>query len=104
GPCNVDHYLDDALNVTGNFVSYATVIPFHDVEVQLSSGRVVACRIEWGGGSGHFIAIYGCRNIEGINYFEIDDPNTGKNLISESGLLYTYSGSGSWSHTFITKP
>ncbi|MET0637350.1 MAG: papain-like cysteine protease family protein [Chitinophagaceae bacterium] len=103
-PCNTAYYLDDALLTTGNFVSYTNMVPFNQVEAELKKGRIVACRIEWGGGRGHFIAICGCSTMAGVNYFDVDDPDAGQSTISEAGLLSAYAGSGSWSHTFITKP
>jgi len=103
-PCDKPWYLNEALTKTGNFVNYGTPLSFSDVEKQLKTGRVIGCRIGWQDSGGHFVVIHGCRSDAGINYYSIDDPSTGKSETTENGFHTAYLGSGTWTHSFITKP
>jgi len=66
--------------------------------------RVVGARVGWHGGGGHFMVIYGCRTMNGINYYDIDDPIYGKTQITETAFNTAYQGAGSWTHSYITNP
>lgn len=101
--CNKPWYLERALSITNNFTSIQGALSFHDVELELSNGRVVGARVGWFGGGGHFMVIYGCKTINGINYYYIDDPIYGKSEILEFAFQTAYQGAGSWTHSYITK-
>ncbi len=103
-PCNKQWYLHEALQTTGNFIRYSHPLSFDEVKRELSADRVVACRVGWSDGSGHFVVIHGCRSDDGVNYFSIDDPNSGKSEATENGFRIAYLGNGKWTHSFITKP
>lgn len=102
--CNKPWYLDEALTATDNFSAISPPLTFQQVESELASGRVIGARVGWRGGGGHFMAIYGCKTINGINYYSIDDPIYGKSEITENAFLNAYQGAGSWTHSYITKP
>lgn len=103
-PCNKPWYLDKALTITGNFMSISGVMTFTTVRAQLVAGRVIGTRIGWSGGGGHFMVIYGCQVKSGVNYLNIDDPIYGKSDITETTFKTRYQGSGSWTHSYKTKP
>lgn len=103
-PCNKPWYLTEALTKTGNFVRYDNPLSFSDLQNELSTGRPIGCRIGWADGKGHFVVIHGCRTDQGINYLRIDDPSAGKSETTENGFRTAYLGTGSWTHSFITKP
>lgn len=103
GPCNKPWYLNDALTVTNNFVAISNPLTFQQVVAELSAGRVVGARVGWYGGGGHFMVIYGYNTINGVNYYNIDDPIYGKSQITESGFLNAYQGAGGWTHSYTTK-
>jgi hypothetical protein len=104
GPCNVPWYLDRALTRTKNFVElkYGTMT-WEAVKEQIDAGLVVGTRIGWSGGGGHFMAIYGVSKILNTKYFHIDDPIYGKSVLTVSQFSTNYQGSGSWTHSYITK-
>lgn len=103
-PCNKPWYLDRALTVTNNFINQYGILTFQQVESELLSGRIVGARVGWFGGGGHFMIIYGCKSINGVNYYNIDDPIYGKSIITETAFQSVYQGAGSWTHSFTTKP
>jgi hypothetical protein len=103
GPCNVPWYLDRALTRTENFVSMSGAAPFSTVEAELKGGRVVGARVGWSGGGGHFMAIYGCGTRAGDQYFDIDDPIYGKSSPTVATFSSSYQGSGTWTHTYLTR-
>ena len=104
GPCNVPWYLDKALTRTKNFVElkYGTMT-WEAVKEQIDAGLVVGTRIGWSGGGGHFMAIYGVSKIFNTKYFHIDDPIYGKSVLTVNQFSTNYQGSGSWTHSYITK-
>ncbi|MEA3014273.1 MAG: hypothetical protein QOD42_2818 [Sphingomonadales bacterium] len=103
GPCNVTWYLDRALARTENFVSITGPISFQAVDAELRAGRLLGARTGWHGGGGHFMVIYGCSTIDGVQYLNIDDPIYGKSNPSFATFSNNYQGAGSWTHTYFTK-
>jgi hypothetical protein len=104
GPCNVPWYLDRALTRTNNFVQlkYGTM-SWEDVKKEIDKGLVVGVRVGWSGGGGHFMAIYGVSKILNTKYLHIDDPIYGKSTLTVSQFSTNYQGSGTWTHSYITK-
>lgn len=103
GPCNVPWYLDRALTRTQNFVELKGTMTWENVKAEIDKGLVVGTRIGWSGGGGHFMAIYGVSKILNTKYFHIDDPIYGKSVLTVSQFSNSYQGSGSWTHSYITK-
>ncbi|MDQ1638875.1 MAG: hypothetical protein QOF62_2214 [Pyrinomonadaceae bacterium] len=101
--CNVPWFLDRALTRTQNFVSISGPITFQQVRDEIDAGRPVGTRIGWSGGGGHFMAIYGYSLVEGVEYFDIDDPIYGKSHLTVADFSSNYQGSGSWTHAYLTK-
>ncbi len=103
-PCDKLWYLHEALTITNNLDHYEERLTHSDVERELQAGRVIGCRVGWRGGGGHFMVLHGCKTVNNSTYFSIDDPIYGKSEITETAFLDSYQGSGSWTHSFITKP
>jgi hypothetical protein len=103
GACNVPWYLDRALTRTNNFVSVTGTVSFEQIRSEIRAGRVVGARIGWSGGGGHFMVIYGCATIAGVEYFDIDDPIYGKSQPTVETFTNSYQGNGSWTNTYFTK-
>ncbi|MDQ0966650.1 hypothetical protein QFZ20_002053 [Flavobacterium sp. W4I14] len=102
-PCNIPNYLDKALSITGNFETITQTLTFNQVEAEINSGKVIGTRVGWYGGGGHFMVIYGCKTINGVNYYNIDDPIYGKSEITENAYLSAYQGAGKWTHSYLTQ-
>ncbi|ACU62887.1 papain-like cysteine protease family protein [Chitinophaga pinensis] len=104
GPCNVPWYLDKALTRTKNFVQFISgTMTWESVKEQIDKGLVVGTRIGWSGGGGHFMVIYGVSKVLNTKYFHIDDPIYGKSTLTVSQFSTNYQGSGSWTHSYLTK-
>ncbi|HJT75373.1 MAG TPA: papain-like cysteine protease family protein, partial [Chitinophaga sp.] len=103
GACNVPWYLDRALKRTNNFVALKGTMSWEDVKDEIDKGLVVGTRIGWSGGGGHFMCIYGVSKVLNTKYFHIDDPIYGKSVLTVSQYSTNYQGSGSWTHSYITK-
>lgn len=102
--CNVPWYLDRALTRTGNFVSIsAGPASFTTVCAEIDAGRPVGARIGWSGGGGHFMVVCGYSRVGALEYLDIDDPIYGKSHLSVAEFSGNYQGSGSWTHTYLTK-
>ena len=103
-PCNQPWYLNKALEITENFVSYQSgTISWTQVKTELEKGMVVGARIGWNGGGGHFMVIHGVSKQLGAEYLHIDDPIYGKSTLTYQQFATNYQGSGTWTHTYFTK-
>ena len=104
GPCNQPWYLNLALDITGNFVSYqGGTITWSQIRDELDKGLVVGARIGWSGGGGHFMVIHGVSKQGATEYLHIDDPIYGKSTLTYQTFATNYQGSGTWTHTYFTK-
>ncbi|MFT3705771.1 MAG: papain-like cysteine protease family protein [Agriterribacter sp.] len=102
--CNVPWYLDKALDRTHNYVSFSSgTMTWEAVKAEIDKGLVVGTRIGWSGGGGHFMCIYGVSRIGSTKYFHIDDPIYHKSILTVDQFSNNYQGSGSWTHSYITK-
>ena len=75
---------------------------FRSAEGELARGYVIGIRIGWSGGGGHFIAMDGAKTSDATVHLE--DPIYGTSDIAYATLVSSYQGSGSWTHTYYTKP
>jgi hypothetical protein len=103
GPCNIYGFLDDALTRVGHFDHFAGVATFSSIDDEIEADRPVGIRVAWSGGGAHFLAIIGCLE-DATNYVALDDPIYGKSDVAFATLSSTYQGTGSWTHTYYTKP
>lgn len=103
-PCNVPWYLDRALTRTQNFVSIQSgTISWSRIKQELNNGLIIGTRIGWTGGGGHFMGIHGVSKILSTEYLHIDDPISGKSVLTYNQFATNYQGYGSWTHTYFTK-
>jgi hypothetical protein len=101
-PCNLYGFLDTSLQTVGKFDHMTSSSePDATITGQTQSGRPLGIRVAWGGGGAHFImAVGGGPN----NMVSIKDPWYGASYIPYNTLLNSYQGSGSWTHSYFTKP
>ncbi len=104
--CNQTFQLDKALSVTSNLAACSTT-PTTPSQVlkQIAADRPVAARIGWRGSvppSGHFVVIMGVI-IGKPSMFLIDDPCGERSEVDRFTFCSNYQGSGSWTHTYLTK-
>lgn len=103
-PCNIPWYLDRALQRTSNFQSMVSgTIGYDAINAEITAGRPIGARIGWSGGGGHFMVIYGCSRVGGVDYVDIDDPIYGKSHLTLATFTNSYQGNGHWTHTYYTK-
>lgn len=100
--CNIPWYLDSALIRTNNLNYWAGgASTYTTVEQQVNSSRPHGVRIGWSGGGGHFVIISGYTTGQVLT---IRDPWYGTSYITYNTLKTAYQGSGSWTHSYFTKP
>jgi hypothetical protein len=106
GPCNQSSYLDQALELTGNFASMVgTSETFAVVQGEIAASRPLCIRVSWNLTDGHFLAIYGWLIAgRGTKYYLVADPIYGTSQITETALRSAYQGIGSWSHSYHVAP
>ena len=103
GACNVYGFLDDAIQRTGHLQSAGGgTATFAQVEAEAVAGRPLGIRTAWSGGGAHFIASTG---IEDDSLVYVSDCGSGTtSVVDYNTLLTSYRGSGTWTHTYYTKP
>jgi hypothetical protein len=99
--CNVTGYLDKALTWVGHLKSeQSSAATYAATSAAVDAGQPPCIRIQWSGGGGHFIGVYG---IEPTNLLWVTDPIYGQSLVSYSTLTGgTYQGNGNWTNTYFT--
>ncbi len=104
--CNKPWYLDRALRRTGNLASFNSgTVPYGTVQQQINSRRALGVRIAWSGGGGHFVVLDGySTGAPGTQFVSVRDPIYGTSTYAYARFVNGYQGSGSWSHTYYTKP
>ena len=102
--CNVVGKLNEALTVTGNYVTLVFgVLSAAKIQAQINAGAVIGARIEWADATGHFVAIYGINQINGQYYLNIADPIYGNSILPIDEFANRYQGRGQWNVSYITK-
>lgn len=102
--CNVPYYLDRALTRTQNLSSLlGRVLTWAEIQAEIDGGRPVGVRVGWSGGGGHFLAIFGYGRQGGQDVVDVDDPIYGVSRISVDTLRNSYQGSGTWTHSYLTR-
>lgn len=102
--CNQYGYLNLALEKTSNFNGMITgTITFAQIQTEINAGRPIGTRTAWSGGGAHFLCIIGYAVISGTNYVYLDDPIYGASCVTLSSFTTNYRGSGTWTHTYLTK-
>ncbi len=104
GACNVYGFLDQALSTVGHFDHMAGgAADFQTVDHEIDARRPMGVRVAWSGGGAHFVAIGGYRE-RPVQYVHVEDPFYGPSDVPYSTLQNGYQGSGTWTHSYWTKP
>jgi hypothetical protein len=69
---------------------------------EVSAGRPVTLRVQWGGGGGHFIAVTGYLTAS-TDWVAVDDPAFGPSDILLNTLNTAYQAKGSIDETHFTQ-
>jgi hypothetical protein len=103
GQCNIYGFLDDALTRVGHFVSSnGSTTSFANTEAQVLQGRPLGIRVAWSGGGAHFVAATGTEDNSMVYVSDCGSGTT--SLVDYNTLLTAYRGSGTWTHSYFTKP
>jgi hypothetical protein len=104
--CNRPHVLDAPLSRANVLAPPKRTgsVSYSDIRGEIDAGRPVAWRIAWRGGGGHFAVIEGYQ-VQGGRWVAIDDPWYGASDVEVPTLTGgKYQQTGSWSHTYFTRP
>jgi hypothetical protein len=105
--CNRPWMLDTSLARVGALVPPVTgVVPCTRLMAQIHARRPVGCRIGWGGGGGHFVAIDGYQAVSTpkTQNVSVRDPWYGSSIYSYANFRLRYHSIGAWTDTYQTKP
>jgi hypothetical protein len=103
--CNQPNVLDSPLSRAGvlDHMEGGTVA-YSAIRGEIDAGHPLAWRIGWSGGGGHFAVIEGYQSLGG-EWVSIGDPWYGPSDVAVSSMTGgSYQGSGSWTHTYFTRP
>jgi hypothetical protein len=101
-PCNAYGYLDQTLGIVGHFDRMTQPSTFDEVEKEMVAGRPLGIRVAWSGGGAHFIAATGTEDDGSV---WVSDPGSGTtSLVPFNTLRSSYLSSGTWTHSYFTKP
>lgn len=103
GQCNIYGFLGAALTTVGHFNRQTgTQSSFAEVETEMLAGRPLGIRVAWGGGGAHFVHATGT---EDDGFVWVSDSGGGTTaLVAYDTLRTSYSGSGTWTHSYFTQP
>lgn len=88
GGCDVQNTLDGSLRRIGRLRQPIIhgYLRVGAVAAELSSNLPLPIRVEWKGGGGHFVVIYGIRMIQAAVQFAVSDPIYGENAVMGAAL------------------
>ena len=96
--CNVDAHLADVLGAIDlSPQRIPNPVPLEDIQRELDAARPVCLHIDWGNGSGHFIATVGYHGEPPM--LAIEDPYYGSLDVDFDTFRQAYRG-GTWDHTY----
>jgi hypothetical protein len=103
--CNQPNVLDSPLNRAEVFDhKQGGPVAYDSIRNEIDAGRPLAWRIGWTGGGGHFAVIEGYQRV-GAEWVAVDDPWYGASDVPVSSLTGgAYKRSGSWTHSYFTRP
>ena len=102
--CNKTWFLQKALTRVGNLLKFTGKRKsFADVKSEIDNGVPLGCRIGWTFGGGHFVAVDGYLEQDGIEDVDVCDPWSGDSTLSYSTFATNYDGKGIWTHSYTTK-
>lgn len=103
GPCNVYGFLDGSLKRAGHLDHMeGGTVPYDGVRGQMLARRPLGIRVAWSGGGAHFVAATG---VEEGDLVVVSDCGSGTtSVVAYDTLRTAYNGSGTWTHSYYTKP
>jgi hypothetical protein len=104
GACNVPWYLDRSLTRVGHLNNWAGApATMAQIQTEINAGRPLGARIGWASGGGYFVVLSGYSARAG-NFVTVDDPIYGHSTLPLATFQSSYQGSGSWTHSYWTRP
>jgi hypothetical protein len=106
--CNTPWTLNTVLTRVGHIASFTgSSTSFADLRTEIDNGRPLGVRIGWSGGGGHF-NILSCYTwhplLRLLRSVQVEDPWYGTSVWDYDTFRTAYQGSGSWTHSYKTKP
>ena len=105
--CNTPWTLNTVLTRVGHLAAFSgSSTSFADVCTEIDNGRPLGVRIGWSGGGGHFnvLACYSFNPLLRPRSVQVEDPWYGTSVWDYDTFRTAYQGSGSWTHSYKTKP
>jgi hypothetical protein len=101
--CDQAAPLQDALNIVENFQDdFVSPLEFAQIREQIDQGYPVCARIEWVGGSGHFVVISGYRETAHGQFVIVKDPLYPNSTLRYDSFRFGYRfGSGKWTDSYL---
>jgi hypothetical protein len=102
--CNVEWRLSRALTRTSNLRGMEPrAMTFAELRADVTVQRPMCARIEWQGGTGHFVVLVGYADLDGTRYITVEDPAAGQSVYDFEQFLSAYEGSGRCTHAYWTR-
>ena len=103
--CNTAQVLDSPLTIVGDLDHMVVAAEtYANIRRQIDFGRPLCLRVAWSGGGAHFLAAKGYDAHGGGQIVNVDDPIYGPSDVTYSTLTTNYRGSGTWTHSYYTRP
>lgn len=103
--CDVPWYLDRALQRVGHLNNWTNgSFPMAAIQPEINGNRPLAVRIGWNSGGGHFVVLSGFSSSPAGDFVTVEDPIYGQSTLLLSTFQTAYQGSGSWTHSYRTRP
>jgi hypothetical protein len=103
--CNTAQVLDSPLTIVGHLDHMVVAAEtYANIRSQIDFGRPLCLRVAWSGGGAHFLAAKGYDAHGGGQIVNVDDPIYGPSDVTYSTLTTNYRGSGTWTHSYYTRP
>jgi Papain-like cysteine protease AvrRpt2 len=103
--CNTAQPLDTPLTIVGHLDHVIVAAETYDnIRSQIDFGRPLCLRVAWSGGNAHFLAAKGYDAHSGGQIVNVDDPIYGPSDVTYTTLATNYKGSGTWTHSYYTRP
>ncbi|MFB4284322.1 papain-like cysteine protease family protein [Nonomuraea sp. MTCD27] len=106
GSCNQPWFTAQALTRAGHLrETVAAALTLDQIRADLLASSPIALRIGWAGGGGHAVVVRGrYSDAAGVEYVSVCDPWDGDTDVPYDTFRNNYRGSGTWTHTYRTKP
>jgi hypothetical protein len=102
--CNVQWSLDSPLSRVGHYGRRVDhYVSFNDIQQEINTNRPLGCRVEWLGGSAHFVAVSGWSvGPDGTQYVDVEDPAFTFKQLPYDDFVSAYQTPGdSWANSYF---